>query len=229
MRRNFIPTQAATYAIALSSAFDQARDPKTGLFTSPRPSATDSKSSSDNKMKNIIPFAILILVIGGVLFWAVSAVKPSPKAADERVAIKDARAKQTLNKDYTFPIKDEKGAKVTELKYFLESAELRDEILVKGQRAVAVKGRTFLVLNIKLTNNFSKSIDVNARDYIRVSVNGNSKELYAADIHNDPVNVQAGSTKITRLGFPINDSDKKITLSIGELNGEKKSLELNLK
>jgi hypothetical protein len=59
-------------------------------------------------------------------------------------------------------------------------------------------------------------------------VNGNTSELLAPDIHNDPVEVQAISTKPTRVGFPINDTDKKLTLFIGEINGQKDKVELGL-
>lgn len=110
----------------------------------------------------------------------------------------------------------------------LTSAELQDEIVIKGQKANAVKGKEFLIINLKLTNNYSKTIQINTRDYIRLSVNKSDEKL-AADIHNDPVEVQAISTKYTRLGFPIDETDKNLTLYVGEINGKKESITLNLK
>jgi hypothetical protein len=51
----------------------------------------------------------------------------------------------------------------------------------------------------------------------------------APEIHNDPVEVQALSTKYTRLAFPIDDTYKDLTLYVGEINGHKDAIKLNLK
>lgn len=147
---------------------------------------------------------------------------------DERVDIKKAKAQHVLNKQFLFPLKDDKGAVVSQLKFVVENAELRDEIIVKGKRATAVKGRTFLIVNIKITNDFDRPISINSRDYVRLIVN-NSAEKLAPDIHNDPVEIQAISTKYTRLGFPINDTDKNLAVQIGEISGSKEVIKLNLK
>ena len=136
-----------------------------------------------------------------------------------------AKATQVLNKEITFPLNNEKGDEVSRISYMVEKAELMDEILVKGEKATAIPGRTFLILTIKIKNNFDRSIEINTKDYVRLNVAG-SDELLAPDIHNDPVTVQAISTKYTRLGFPINDSDKQVTLQLGEINGPKESLEV---
>lgn len=181
------------------------------------------------KYFKFVPFVILIIILIGVGIWIQRPGSSSAKRTDERVTVQGPRASEVLNKEFSFSIKDDRGSEVTKLKYLLESAELRDEIIVKGQRAVAVKGRTFLILNIKLTNSYSKTVDVNAKDYIRLAVNGLNKELFAADIHNDPVEIQADSTKVTRLGFPVNDTDKKMVLYVGEINGDKKEIPLNMK
>ena len=93
--------------------------------------------------------------------------------------------------------------------------------------AKAVKGRTFLIFNLKITNPYSKSIEINSRDYLRVKLNGKSEQL-ASEIHNDPVEIQANSTKYTRIGLPINDNDKNIVLLVGELLGKKETVNLNL-
>ena len=68
---------------------------------------------------------------------------------------------------------------------------------------------------------------MNTRDYVRLTVN-NGSEWLAPDIHNDPVEIQAISTKYTRIGFPISDTDKKLKLQIGEINGDKEIVDLKL-
>jgi len=179
------------------------------------------------KLKRLIPVAILIVLVGIVLVASSRTIASSSKQqADTRSEIKGPKKTLTLNKEFFFPLLDSKGKQVTKIKYTIETAELRDEIIVKGQKATAVKGRTFLILTIKIVNDYDKGISVNARDYIRLSVNNQQSELVAADIHNDPVSIQAISTKVTRLGFPINDTDTAITLSVGEIKSDKESIAL---
>lgn len=147
---------------------------------------------------------------------------------DQRVNIQKPRAQQIINKEFQFPLKDQTGKEVSQLKMHLENAELRNEIIVKGKRATAVTGRTFLIVTLKITNDFDRPVTINARDYFRLTIN-NSTERLAPDIHNDPVEVQAISTKYTRVGFPINDTDKNLMLQVGEISGRKETIKLNLK
>ena len=136
-------------------------------------------------------------------------------------------ATQTLNKKFEFPLLSQDGKEVSRISYFVESANLQDAFIYQGKLAKAVKGRTFLIFNLKITNPYEKTIQINAKDYLRVKVNGKNEQL-ASEIHNDPVEIQADSTKYTRIGLPINDTDKNIVLLIGELNGKKETINLNL-
>lgn len=165
---------------------------------------------------------VVILVVKNLLQNALSGNFQS--RSDTRVEIRDAKAKTGLNKDFYFSVRDEKGKEATKIKYTLDSAELRDEIVVKGQKATAVKGRTYLILTIKLTNSFDKAIKFDSLNYVRLSVNGNKNEWIAADIYNDPILIQPQSTKMTRLGFPINDTDRNLILRVGEVEGSKKQI-----
>lgn len=135
-------------------------------------------------------------------------------------------AQKTLNRTFTFPLKDQQGQEVGKLSYTIESVELRDQIIVQGQPASAINGKTFLIINVKLTNNYNQTVMVNARDYLRISI-GNSSEKIAPDMHSDPVEVQAISTKPTRVGMAINKTDKNIVLQVGEITGEKESIKIS--
>jgi flagellar basal body-associated protein FliL len=192
---------------------------------------SNHSGSPSSKFKKLIPVALIVIIVGIIIVISTNTLRAvsgrSNTNSDSRVTIQDAKAKVDINKEYAFPINDAEGNEVTRLKYTVENAELRDEIIVKGTRANAVKGRTFLVLNLKLVNEYDKPIQINARDYVRLSVNGNNEELLAADIHNDPVSVQPISTKTTRLGFPINDSDRNLILKAGEIAGSKEDIQLN--
>lgn len=146
---------------------------------------------------------------------------------DNRPDAGQANATLALNRELAFPLKNEKNESVGQFKYIVETAELRQEIIVKGQRATSVKGRIFLVINLKINNDTNNKLALNTRDYIRLMVNDNEKELLAPDVHNDPVEIQAISTKYTRVAFPINETDKNLKLRIGEISGEKQTVELN--
>lgn len=157
------------------------------------------------------------------------AAKPPQQQAATSTQIQGPLATETLNKEFTFPVSDSKGSAATnEISYVIQSAELRKEILLKGQPADAVKGRMFLVLNLKITNNQKHGIQIQTRDFVRLSVNGTS-DLLAPDIHNDPVEVQAISTQYTRLGFVINETDKNMVLQVGAIDGPKQKVPLNFK
>lgn len=182
-----------------------------------------------------LAFAPLIIAIIVVLLISYNAVKNLSKngntqtlgSSDQRIEIQKPKSEQKINRLFSFPLKGSDGKEVSKLKFDLQNVELRDQIIIKGQKATAVQGRTFLILNIKITNDYTKAVQINARDYIRLTVNSSSEKL-APDIHNDPVEIQAISTKYTRLGFPINDDDKNLILQIGEISGKKESINLNL-
>lgn len=182
---------------------------------------------SQSSRKFLVGFAILFLLIVSYIAGGKSTQNVSG-AQDQRIDAPISKAKQLINKEFLLPIKDDKNKEIEKIKYFIESAELQNEILVKGQRATAVKGRTFLILNIKITNKYTKTIALSSKDYVRLIVD-DKKELIAPDIHNDPVQIQAIATKYTRLGFPINENYKSLKLQIGEVEGKKETINLNFK
>jgi hypothetical protein len=193
------------------------------------PFSTTSSGISFRKKPMFIALVIFVLLLIGAGFFLTQSSKKTPASTqgDKRAQIPDAKARQDISKQYDFPIKDSNGKDVTKIQYSVENAELHDQIVVQGQQATAIKGKTFLVVNLKITNNFDKPIQLNTKDYIRLTRNNNTEQL-AADIHNDPVTIQPISTKYTRLGFAINDNDKNLQLHVGEINGEKTTIDINL-
>jgi hypothetical protein len=202
-----------------------------------------STSSSSRKVQRFlkkspyIPFLVVLLV---VLLLAVAAFRSlssrsskgvlagSSVSSGGKIAIDKPLAQEAINREFLFPLKDDLGKEVSKITYMIQTVELRDQIILKGEKATAVEGKSFLIINLKITNDYQKSIQLNTRDYIRLSVNGSDEKL-APDIHNDPVEIQAISTKYTRLGFPINDTDKNLILQVGEITGKKESIPLSLK
>ncbi len=168
---------------------------------------------------------IIVLVITALVFALFKLINRGSSSANSQ-ELKKPSATSEVNKEMSFPLRNEEKEEIGKFKYTLTSAEKREEILVQGQKAKAISGRKFLILNLKIVNEFNQSIELNTRDFVRLSVNGNKDEWLAPDIHNDPVEVQAMSTKNTRIGFPISDDDKDFVIRMGEINGEKQEFNL---
>lgn len=185
--------------------------------------------NKENNKEKLIKFGVFIVVLIGLVFVVSRIFRQGEKtsSAINNPQVKGAVATADINKEFTFPIKDAKGQEISNLKYKIEKAELRDQIVVKGQKADAVSGKYFLVVNLKIGNDYNQTININTRNYIRLSLNGNKSELLAPDIHNDPVEIQAISTKNTRVGFPVNVTDKDFVLLVGEIEGNKEEIPLN--
>lgn len=189
------------------------------------------KIRSYNKRK-FLPLLILIIIVAAIAFLIRGLYQPASfsagsNLADTRYQAPGPKKNKQLNNEFAFPLKDDKGKEVSKIKYILQSAELRDEIIVQGKKATSIKGRTFLIINLKLVNNFDKTIEINTKDYIRLIINNNEAEALAPDIHNDPVSVQAISTKYTRVGFPIDDTYQNLKFKVGEINGAKETVDIN--
>lgn len=180
------------------------------------------------RWKNHFPKILLFLVVIVVIAALSAGVLRSnvTRANDARIEVRGALATVAVGKTLQIPVLNDKGKVATNVTYTIENAELRDEIIVQGRRMVAIKGRVFLVLTIKLVNEYNKELEIKAADYVRLAVSGNEKELLAPDIHNDPVRVQAISTKYTRVGFPVYDTQKNLVLFVGSINEEKEKIPL---
>lgn len=196
---------------------------------------TTHSSRSGLVKKGLLPFIIVGVIVLAIIFLTLRTPgnnnnNPSNVIAGEqdRIKIAEPKAEQNIDKQFQFPLKDSTGKEVSKIRYFVDDVEVRDELVIKGKKAVAIEGRTFLVVTLKVTNDYSRPISINVRDYIRLIVNG-SQEKLAPDIHNDPVEIQPISTKYTRVAFPIDDKYKNLMLQVGEINGKKQNVNLDLK
>jgi len=218
-------------------------DYSSGTFRSATPTTSyQSNGSQFKKFKRFfknspyIPFVVVgiviviiaVVVIGKAVNRNAQTRMAGSSATNTPVAIAKPLAQETLNKEFDFPLKDATGKEVSKIQYEIQSAELDNQIVVKEQIATAVQGRAFLILNLKITNNYDKSVQLNTRDYVRLVVDNASDKL-AADVHNDPVDVEAISTKYTRLGFAIDSDAKDLKLEVGEIDGPKQTIQLDLK
>ncbi len=177
--------------------------------------------------RNIVLAILILLIIATLAYYGRNTFfsGKNTSSATNQLQVPSPIATENLNKEFSFPIKDSQDKEIGTIKYIIQSVEKRTEIYVKGQPAKALAGKYFLIFNIKFINQLDQGIKINARDYLRLSVN-NSKDWLAPNIHNDPVEVQAISTENTRLGFVINTTDKNFTLQVGEIKGKKQTIKI---
>lgn len=178
--------------------------------------------------RKYIVIGILILTIG--YFLGRSLIRQSGsnqigKIEGVETELAQPLAKKSISQGFSFPLKSGNDT-IGNMNYTIESVELQKEIVIKGQKGRAVPGRAFLVANLKLANDSNQPVKLNSRDYIRLTVQG-EQEQRAPDIHNDPIEVQAISTKYTRVGFPVDENLKSFTLRIGEITGQKVPIEVS--
>jgi hypothetical protein len=131
-----------------------------------------------------------------------------------------------LNKKYTFPINSGNSLKLGDIEFLIKDIERTKEVMVNGQKATAIGNKELIILNLELTNSQNIGVRVNARNYVRLKVNGEEK-LLAPEFHSDPVDLQPQSTKELRMGFSINQTDTNILLQVGELDGPKDIINLD--
>jgi len=175
-----------------------------------------------------IPTVVIIFVILITVSLIGRTSQGSAQTTPTNTSLPKPVAIAQINKDFSFSLKDGTGKKVGTFAFTAETAELDPQIIIQGARVSAISGRVFLVVNLKLTNTEDQGLQINTRNYIRLSVDGSS-ELLAPEIHNDPVEVQAISTKYTRVGFAVNQTAKTFVLKIGEIDGTKKDITLQFK
>lgn len=181
-----------------------------------------------NKKKNPIGLIIaLVFVALGVIGGQYMISKPPVKGVNT-IAQQTQKQETPINRSFEFAAYD-KNKKLSTKKviYTLITAEKTNEIIIKGKRATAVNGRAFLIVNLKISNSEDDSRFMNTRNYIRIQPKGSEDKL-APDIHNDTVEIQPLSTKITRVGVPINQSDTEFTLYVGEVEGAKEEITISL-
>ena len=203
-----------------------------GFSRSSFSSRMDMQQFKRNMKKNgivILPIVIVfvvILVLIGNFFMKDSRNGSVQGAQDTKSNVAKPLAVEELDKTYTFTLADANG-KATKVKFQVQNAELRDQIVLRGQPYSAVQGRVFLIVNLKIVNDSMTNLGMMTKDYLRLTVDGSADKL-APEIHNDPVQVQAISTKLTRVGFAIDDTAKKLVLQVGEINGKKDTVEVHL-
>lgn len=176
--------------------------------------------------KNIGILVALLFVIGALgVGWRAVKGRTAATSGTQSSGVAPDALTTSVEREFSFNVYDQQKELSDPVRYTITTAQLTKQIIIKGQKANAVNGRTFLILNLKLVNDFDKSLFLNTRNYLRVQPAGTDDRL-AAEIHNDTVEVQPLSTKLTRIGLPVDDGIKDFTLYVGELEGEKEAINI---
>lgn len=175
-----------------------------------------------------IALAVLaVLIVGGFLVFKFQGrgqnVSISASSGNNFAPTKEI----VINRQFNIPIRTTKGeASGDTLKITLTTAENTNKILIQGQPATARDGKSFLILNLEVENSTKNQLTVRPVDLIRM-IDADNKS-YAPDIHNNDVAVEPISIKKTRAGYVIDDSQKHFKFLIGEVSGNKETIEVNL-
>ena len=116
----------------------------------------------------VIVLVLLLVVFRNLSRHAVMGQTPTVATSPTgQISIAKPLETETLNKNFQFPLNNASGQQVSQIQYNIQSAELDNQIIVQGQIATAVQGRVFLIINLNITNNYDKYIQLNTRDYVR--------------------------------------------------------------
>lgn len=184
-------------------------------------------------VRNLVTFplkhrlVVIFLIIMGIIAVAAYKLPIRNIAKVSQPQVTQSKSALAVNRDFSFPIYGNDGKKTqNSLKISLTEVERTDKILVNGQRASARDSKDFLVMYMEINNPTNDKLNVRPVDFFRmVDDAGNS---YAADVHNDPVKAEPISIKKTRIGYVVDESQNNFKFLVGEINGEKQSIEINI-
>jgi hypothetical protein len=134
-----------------------------------------------------------------------------------------------VDRSFDFPALTNQGkTSPTKIKFKITNVEKTNQVLVKEQIYTAKNNKTFLIAAIELKNDASVPLNIVPGDLVRMTYNNDEDNKYAPDLHNNMVMVSAISTKLERLGFVIPEDVKQFKLYVGELEGKKEVITVNI-
>ena len=138
---------------------------------------------------------------------------------------KPAKATAEVKRSFEFPAPrvGKKGEK--EVTFTLVSAELKDEIKVKGVPRKAGKDSLFLLLRLEIENETTDKLSLTPSDFIRLV--SKEEKKFAPDFHNATIIIDPLSVRKDLVSFIVPKDEKNFTLLVGELEEEKETVEIS--
>lgn len=165
-------------------------------------------------------FFLILLFVG---LRAIVKTGSSQKVIVEQKA-SATKATARVGKSFKFPAARVGKKGEEEVTFTIVSAELKDEIKVKGTPSRAESGKLFLVLRFEIENNTSERLSLTSSDFIRLLREEEKK--FAPDFHNATIIVDPLSIRKDLVSFIILQNERNFTFSVGELEGEKETVEI---
>lgn len=160
----------------------------------------------------IIVFIAILIAIG---VWAQSGIGGNPQA--------------NINQDFSVQArtKDKLRVRDTDLLVTLTNTTINNTLLIQGKRASTREGKTFLIINMEVENQFKVPLYIFPIDLLRL-VREDGKRI-APSVHQGTVEVRPVSTKKSNVGFVIDPNEKDFKIEVGEVNRDKQVIEISFK
>lgn len=160
----------------------------------------------------IIVFIAILIAIG---VWAQSGIGGNPQANINQNFSVQARTNDKLR------VRD------ADLSVTLTDTTINNTLLIQGKRASTREGKTFLIINMEVENQFQVPLYIFPIDLLRL-VREDGKRI-APSVHQGTVEVRPVSTKKSNVGFVIDPNEKDFKIEVGEVNRDKQVIEISFK
>ncbi|MBL7159334.1 hypothetical protein ISS85_02585 [Candidatus Microgenomates bacterium] len=171
-----------------------------------------------------------LLIILAILFIGYQLiVRPrlfqKPFFSQKTTSISSVIAITDVKKSFEFEAIVVKGKGAERIVFTIVSAELKEEIKVKGESRKVNEGKQFLLLRLEIENDTTEKLAMITSDLIRLVDNEDKK--YAPDFHNATVVIDPLSVRKDLVSFIVDAKLKSFKLLVGGLEKEKETVEIN--
>lgn len=174
-----------------------------------------------NFLKLLTLFLVLITLSLGLR--VITKAKSSQRVVIEQK--NTVKASVSVGKSFEFEAAKVGKKGVEEVTFTIVSAELKEEIKVKGTPKKAESGKLFLVLRFEIENGSSERLSLISSDLVRLVTEGEKK--FAPDFHNASIIIDPLSVRKDLVSFIVLKEEKSFTFSVGELEKKKEELRIN--
>jgi hypothetical protein len=134
-----------------------------------------------------------------------------------------------VEKNFEFKALNNQGKAVKDkIKFKVVTAEKTNQVLVNEKLYEAKNNKMFLIVHLEYKNDTTQQLFIMPGDLVRLTYSEDKENKFAPDLHNNLISVAAISTKVDRIGFVIDEEKKNFSLIVGELDGDKEEIDINL-
>jgi len=167
------------------------------------------------KTKPKIFYAVLIILLASGSYFSYLGIKQSVKKS----LLGESRV---LGNSFEITSRAGNGTPTDKkMKITLTNANITNQILIQGKRAKTREGKLFLIINMEINNNEPFVVYSFPVDLVRLA---REDKKFAPSVHQGRVEVRPSSTKISNVGFVIDEGEKNFTLELGEISETKETI-----